>query len=106
MRQKLSDLIDTPLTSLGNNEKNKGDSFMSTKENIEEVFETKLHKLEVGRKRDRQKAQKLSEEINNLKKQNEELKEKCRQLQSHIARKVGKIATMINYIFTCNIGEC
>ena len=88
MRQQLSDLIDTPLTSVGNTEKNKPDSFMSSKENMEEVFETKLRKIETGKKRDRQKVQKLSEELDKLKKENEELKERCRQLQELIQERV------------------
>lgn len=86
MRKELSDLIDTPLTSVGSGDKNKTESFVNTKEDVDDVFEAKLRKLETTKRRDRQKAQKLAEEVENLKKENEELKELCRQLQEKLER--------------------
>ena len=86
MRKELSDLIDTPLTSVGSGDKNKTESFVNTKEDVDDVFEAKLRKLETTKRRDRQRAQKLAEEVENLKKENEELKELCRQLQEKLER--------------------
>ena len=86
MRKELSDLIDTPLTSVGSGDKNKTESFVNTKEDVDDVFEAKLRKLETTKRRDRQRAQKLAEEVENLKKENEELKELCRQLQERLER--------------------
>lgn len=91
MRKELSDLIDTPLTSVGPGEKNKTESFVNTKEDVDDVFEAKLRKLETTKRRDRQRAQKLAEEVERLKKENEELKELCRQLQERL----GKIVSIL-----------
>lgn len=88
MKEGLSELIDTPLTSrVGGDRSRMGDSFTSNKEN-EEIFEAKIRKLETAKKRDRQRAQKLSDEVSSLKKENEILRERCYQLKDEVHNQV------------------
>lgn len=88
MKQQLSDLIDTPLTSsLGSERSRLRDSFVSNKEN-EEVFETKLQRLENEKRSKKQRSQKLEKELRNLRKENEVLKERCDLLQAEVQKQV------------------
>lgn len=88
MKQQLSDLIDTPLTSsLGSERSRLRDSFVSNKEN-EEVFETKLQRLENEKRSKKQRSQKLEKELRNLRKENEVLKERCDHLQAEVQKQV------------------
>lgn len=87
MKQQLSDLIDTPLTSLGADKSKMTESFTSNKEN-EEEFQIKLSKIESAKRRDRQKSHKLSEDLNCLRKEHEVLKERCQQLEGEVKKQV------------------
>ena len=52
-------------------------------ENISEVFESKLTKLQQNKRKEHERVQKLTEEVKELRKQNEQLRKKCADLQCY-----------------------
>lgn len=96
MNEGLSELIDTPLTILGNGDKSRTEQYVSTSEENKDVIEAKLRKVETVKRRDRQRAQKLSDELDEMRKENEKLKKMCEELQNRVKEK-GLIDSSGNY---------
>ena len=80
MEAGLSELIDTPLTTLGGGEKSRTEGFVGSSEDIKEVIETSLRKVETKKKREMKRNQKLSEELKRARKENEDLQNKLNEL--------------------------
>ena len=100
MNEGLSELIDTPLTILGNGEKSRTEQYVSTSEENKDVIEAKLRKVETVKRRDRQRAQKLSDELDEMRKENEKLKKMCEELQNRVKEKVSLLLGLLLYIVT------
>ncbi len=81
MEAGLSELIDTPLTTLGGGEKSKIEGLTTSTEDFKDMIETSLRKVETKKKRDTKRTHKLSEELKRVKEENENLRNKLNDLE-------------------------
>ena len=80
MEAGLSELIDTPLTTLGG-ERSKTIEGLTTTEDIKDVIESSLRKVETKKKREIRRNQKLSDELKRFQEENEELRSRLNDFQ-------------------------
>ncbi len=81
MQAGLSELIDTPLTTVGGSERNRTSEGITTTDDFRDVIESSLRKVETKKKREIKRNQKLSEELKRAQEENEELRNRLNDLE-------------------------
>ena len=96
----LTELIDTPLTTLGGGDRSRVEGFVSTSDEMKEMIETSLRKVETKKKREQKRAQKLSEELKKIREENMELRNRCNDLERQAKEQVRQTPLGISYLGT------